>query len=106
MPIIHPNSAYPHISSLRNHWIHALSGRISLNTNWNECRRSVGSMLSGNEQAVKHFLAGLIHIMATEYERDVYGYAGNGDINSRSRYGAQIRLSALYASICYIVCLL
>jgi hypothetical protein len=33
MPIIHPNRAYPHISSLRNHWIHAFSGRISLNTN-------------------------------------------------------------------------
>jgi hypothetical protein len=33
IPIIHPNSAYPHISSLRNHWIQALSGRISLNTN-------------------------------------------------------------------------
>ncbi len=32
MPIIHPNSAYPHISNLGNHWIHALSGRISLNT--------------------------------------------------------------------------
>jgi len=31
-----------------------------------------------------------------------HGYAGNGDINSRSRYGAQIRLSALYASICYV----
>jgi len=34
MPIIHPNSAYPHISSSRNHLIHALSGRISLNTNY------------------------------------------------------------------------
>jgi len=32
-PIIHSNCAYRYISSLRNHWISAFSGRISLNTN-------------------------------------------------------------------------
>src|SRR6266581_6110637 len=39
---------------------------------WNECRRSVGSVLSTNEQAAKHLLAGLIHIEADESERDVH----------------------------------
>ena len=33
MSIIHPNCVYSRISSLRNHWIHVFSGRISLNTN-------------------------------------------------------------------------
>ena len=51
-------------------------------------------------------MAGIIHIVAAEFERDAHAHAGNGDINSRPRYVAQIRLSALYASICYLVCLL
>jgi hypothetical protein len=41
-----------------------------------------------------------------ESERDAHTHAGNGDINSRPHYVAQIRLSALYASIYYVVCLL
>jgi hypothetical protein len=65
-----------------------------------------GKRASANEQAAKHLLAGLIHIEAAESEKKYSFDARNGDIYSRPRYVAQIRLSALYASICYVVCLL
>ena len=54
MPLIHPDSVYPYISNLRNHWISAFSDPISLNTNIKEEELDQDQFLQNSARAKQY----------------------------------------------------